>query len=155
MLAGDSTFWTDDQRHLLAGDDMATKATKPLDQWDWPVTRRETGLIEHLCPHGIGHPNPGSARWVAEGFGMDNDHTDDEIDANESAWLVHGCDGCCSHDSFPGYREALVHAHGIIRDQHRRLREYRDAVDFAVGLVDEIENPTTTEALLAERLEEV
>lgn len=39
-------------------------------------------LIERICPHGIGHPDPDSARFIAkqEGNGSIN---------------VHGCDGCC------------------------------------------------------------
>ena len=43
---------------------------------DWGVP-----LIERLCQHGIGHPDPDSVAWLMrmghEGFG------------------THGCDGCC------------------------------------------------------------
>lgn len=53
----------------------------------WPMHLRETNLIERLCPHGIGHPDPDSARamdfitWnrVDHPYGYDQ----------------HGCDGCC------------------------------------------------------------
>jgi len=46
--------------------------------------RRETGLVENICEHGIGHPAYGSALYQ------------DAIRGDEDgAWGVHGCDGCC------------------------------------------------------------
>lgn len=39
-------------------------------------------LIERICDHGIGHPDPDSASFIAKQEG------------NGSIW-VHGCDGCC------------------------------------------------------------
>lgn len=45
----------------------------------WPLTRRETGLLEAVCPDGIGHPIPESVS-----------HMGNEV------WGVHGCDGCCA-----------------------------------------------------------
>lgn len=43
---------------------------------DWPTHWREDRhIMERICPHGIGHPDP-DCRNAA----MDN---------------VHGCDGCC------------------------------------------------------------
>jgi hypothetical protein len=99
------------------------------DGWDWEehTIRRETTLIEHGCPHGVGHPNPGSARWVAEAIAIqrENDPKWDgdtgSIEELEDAWGIHGCDGCCAHESFPGFREAVIHAHKIIRRQHERI----------------------------------
>lgn len=46
--------------------------------------RRETGLIEHNCIHGIGHPAYASA-----------DYMDQLYDHDNGTWEVHGCDGCC------------------------------------------------------------
>jgi hypothetical protein len=41
---------------------------------EWPQNWREDrGIMERICPHGIGHPDP-------------DDPTTDKI---------HGCDGCC------------------------------------------------------------
>ena len=41
---------------------------------DWPTHWREDRhMMERLCPHGVGHPDP-------------DDITED---------TVHGCDGCC------------------------------------------------------------
>ncbi|MBL7487136.1 hypothetical protein [Frankia sp. AgW1.1] len=49
----------------------------------WPmVWRGDRGLIERLCPHKIGHPDPDSLAWLAA-RGIDDPG-------------VHGCDGCCS-----------------------------------------------------------
>lgn len=65
----------------------------------WHRLTRETGLIEWVCEHGIGHPDADScvhvARVMAERY-PDGGHTAD-------VWSVHGCDGCCCRDDFPGY----------------------------------------------------
>ena len=48
----------------------------------WVKTiRRETGLIEHICKHGIGHPDPDSLAWLKNRGSKDGG--------------IHGCDGCC------------------------------------------------------------
>lgn len=47
--------------------------------------RGDRGLMERICTHGVGHPDPD-----------DLDHkrrTRADYDAH--AWGVHGCDGCC------------------------------------------------------------
>ncbi len=49
-----------------------------------PMSLRETGLIERTCRHGVGHPDPDSAAWMARQLGHD-----------VVTWLTHGCDGCC------------------------------------------------------------
>ena len=45
---------------------------------------RESGLIERLCKHGVGHPDPDSASYMEEMMGHE-----------PGTWGVHGCDGCC------------------------------------------------------------
>jgi hypothetical protein len=51
---------------------------------DWPTHwRDELGLMERLCPHGIGHPDPDSLDYLT-GIGHEDRGT-------------HGCDGCCNH----------------------------------------------------------
>ncbi len=50
-----------------------------------PMLLRETTLVERLCQHGIGHPDPDSAAYVAKVHGDDT-----------STWMTHGCDGCCT-----------------------------------------------------------
>ena len=60
----------------------------------WTKLVRETGLIEHVCEHGVGHPDEASAHLVAERLGHPH-----------STWTTHGCEGCCSRDDFPGRTE--------------------------------------------------
>ena len=50
----------------------------------WRRITRETGLIEWVCEHGVGHPDMDSVHKMG----------------NE--WGIHGCDGCCSLEDFPG-----------------------------------------------------
>ncbi len=53
---------------------------------DWPqVWRPDRGLMERMCPHGIGHVDPDHISWVRENRG-------EKAAQVES---VHGCDGCC------------------------------------------------------------
>jgi hypothetical protein len=40
--------------------------------------RRDRGIMERTCPHGVGHPDPDEYRL-----------TQDPTEA------IHGCDGCC------------------------------------------------------------
>ncbi|WPH58237.1 hypothetical protein SEA_ALONE_123 [Streptomyces phage Alone3] len=51
------------------------------------LMREDRGfLIERICDHGIGHPDPDSASFMAKsGYGL-------------GIW-IHGCDGCCRDDS--------------------------------------------------------
>lgn len=51
----------------------------------WPkLWRSDKVMLERLCPHGVGHPDPdGAAYDIAAG----------------NAWkTTHGCDGCCEPD---------------------------------------------------------
>lgn len=54
--------------------------------------RSDRGLMERLCAHGIGHPDPDHVAFVRRVLG------------DELAWEhgVHGCDGCCAP---PGGRD--------------------------------------------------
>lgn len=40
--------------------------------------RNDRGIMERICPHGVGHPDPDDVR---------------------NADQIHGCDGCCKEDS--------------------------------------------------------
>lgn len=55
-----------------------------MDKPAWAVGQlhRETGLVEDICPHGIGHPN---ATWLER-----------HAPGDKLGLGVHGCDGCCS-----------------------------------------------------------
>lgn len=49
------------------------------------VLRTDWGapLIERLCVHGVGHPDPDSVAYLNRVTG-------------QSSWGRHGCDGCCT-----------------------------------------------------------
>lgn len=59
---------------------------------EWGRLRRETGLIEHICEHGVGHPNAGSMARLDDIYGP----------GSAGTWGIHGCDGCCQNEDFPG-----------------------------------------------------
>lgn len=53
---------------------------------DWLLNwRGDRRLMERICPHGIGHPDPDHLRYTIRTKGFDAA----EVEA------VHGCDGCC------------------------------------------------------------
>ena len=53
----------------------------PANDGDWPYNWRENGVMERICPHGVGHPDRDSVNFHKRG-GHD--------------WVaIHGCDGCC------------------------------------------------------------
>jgi hypothetical protein len=59
---------------------------------DWPMNLRMDGwafpLIERICPHGVGHPDPDSAAYLDKTNNL----------KPEYGYFVHGCDGCCRND---------------------------------------------------------
>ena len=56
------------------------------DKTPWVRTiRRASGLVEHVCQHGVGHPAIGSVLWL--------DRAGPE--GAKGSWGTHGCDGCC------------------------------------------------------------
>lgn len=48
--------------------------------------RSDRGLMERMCSHGIGHPDPDALAFRARG----------KSESWARADSVHGCDGCCS-----------------------------------------------------------
>ena len=52
---------------------------------DWPTNwRGDIGVMERICPHGIGHPDPDDL-FYKSALGI--------------TWpAIHGCDGCCSSE---------------------------------------------------------
>jgi len=52
---------------------------------DWPLHwRNDRALMERICPHGVGHPDPDDLAYG-------------EMVMPGTAWSrgIHGCDGCC------------------------------------------------------------
>lgn len=54
----------------------------------WPIVVRETTLVERICKHGVGHPDPDSLRYL-------------ERKHPRGMWGVHGCCGCCRKKPLP------------------------------------------------------
>jgi hypothetical protein len=49
----------------------------------WPIHwRGDRGILERLCEHGIGHPDPDQFQYWEE--------------TGQEWQSVHGCDGCCA-----------------------------------------------------------
>lgn len=48
----------------------------------WPINMRASRLVERVCSHGVGHPDPDSVAWFVR-CGVDH-------------MGIHGCCGCCS-----------------------------------------------------------
>lgn len=89
----------------------------------WSRTiRRETGLIEHICEHGIGHPAVGSADWKAI---MTKDNRED------NPWMVHGCDGCCSTPEWQiaSLKDSVWAANEIIVSHHKLFAQMKKEKD--------------------------
>lgn len=84
--------------------------------------RRETGLIEHLCEHEIGHPAYASADWIARV--NHKEASEFSLEENRNAWLVHGCDGCCNSTEWQiqSLKESVEIANQIII-QHKKYIE--------------------------------
>ena len=81
--------------------------------------RGDRGLMERVCPHGVGHPDP-----------------DDPKSSDYYEW-VHGCDGCCagaypyipskyeldepSEPSIQYEINPIKQIFGVLRSQHKRI----------------------------------
>lgn len=48
--------------------------------------RADRGLMERICPHGIGHPDPDDIAYKRLSRGAEYAHYE----------AIHGCDGCCA-----------------------------------------------------------
>lgn len=60
---------------------------------DFPTHwRADRQLMERICPHGIGHPDPDSIAFIRR------------MDGEKRAGIesVHGCDGCCAKEEANG-----------------------------------------------------
>lgn len=61
----------------------------------WPMHwRGDTKVMERLCPHGIGHPDPDHMAYVTS-----LEASVDDDDSGDMSWQgIHGCDGCCTNE---------------------------------------------------------
>ena len=65
----------------------------------WPVHVRldKAALVERVCMHGVGHPDPDSMQYIKERHGPH--------------YGTHGCDGCCkppSPEDFEALRQRII-----------------------------------------------
>lgn len=75
---------------------------------EWPTVVRHDKhcLVERICQHGVGHPDPDSLAWLAKGAPGLHTIPDGlfEVEARPVVVLtedleslgVHGCCGCCA-----------------------------------------------------------
>lgn len=74
VLEGGQTLVNVHDETVCAGNRCTIHNLSDHHMRSWPQNFREDrGIMERLCPHGVGHPDP-------------DDPTTD---------TVHGCDGCC------------------------------------------------------------
>jgi hypothetical protein len=53
---------------------------------DWPMLwRSDRALLERVCCHGIGHPDPDHLTYLRDMYGVDHAQCES----------IHGCCGCC------------------------------------------------------------
>lgn len=59
---------------------------------------------EYQCEHGVGHPGMNRVLAVAKMQSIAKDKTVDEELCKRQIEVcsIHGCDGCCSREDFPG-----------------------------------------------------
>ena len=68
--------------------------------------RGDRGIMERICDHGVGHPDPDEYRVLN---GLDDG--------------IHGCDGCCQDGTDEDYIN-YIHQHRI--DQYEKMRALRE-----------------------------
>jgi hypothetical protein len=106
------------------------KSKKPIknverteDTGPWIKTvRRENGIIEHICKHGVGHPAMGSVDFMTQVNG-------------DNAYGIHGCDGCCSDPEWK-----LADAQNGCRIANRYIINLMKLFDVPAKRVDKLVN---------------
>lgn len=83
--------------------------------------RSDRGLMERVCLHGVGHPDPDDVEYVRRTRG------------ERDAWAqgVHGCDGCCLEGGREKLEERIAE---LDRKQLEEIAKYYDFTD--VGNLD-------------------
>lgn len=71
-----------------AGEFCCIHNPSPHGMRDWPMMwRADRYLMERICPHGVGHPDPDDLAHKHRIM--------DQVEYDKFAFGVHGCDGCC------------------------------------------------------------
>jgi hypothetical protein len=81
-----------------AGEFCCIHNPSPHHMVTWPLNwRADRGIMERICPHGTGHPDPDCSAYRKRAYEARGPRFDEdgwEIDGWDSG--VHGCEGCCS-----------------------------------------------------------
>jgi hypothetical protein len=88
MQVGDATMVNVHPATACAGRVCVVHAPSDHHMRTWDLNwRGDRGLMERICPHGVGHPDPDDMLYQAS-VGRE--------------WQgVHGCDGCCRPSGRP------------------------------------------------------
>jgi hypothetical protein len=92
---------------------------------DAPIHIRldKAGLVERICPHGVGHDDPDSVAYMQ---------------AHGAKWAgVHGCDGCCTDDRHTTARSiGLINANVELFAEFLkgRMPDQADEINLSVAL---------------------
>lgn len=79
-------FWTHSAKDCMFPERCAVHNRSDHIMRGFPqLWRSDRALMERLCPHGIGHPDPDHLYFVRMTHGEDTARTEG----------IHGCDGCC------------------------------------------------------------
>lgn len=101
-----------------------SKPSDPKVPWVQTI-RRESGLIEHICEHGVGHPALGSVQFL-------------ELQGMEMMG-VHGCCGCC-HDpewKLADAQEGLEIANKLLFNLIKEKKKFKEEIK---ALKEEVAN---------------
>lgn len=92
----------------------------------WPINIRydRNCLVERVCKHGVGHPDPDSVAYLEE-KGIDDG--------------VHGCDGCCLGKNEPTIQTLVVDANKLRLKEEARAEMKRIVLAFFEGDKDKTE----------------
>jgi hypothetical protein len=85
---------------VCGGRDIPCCVHNPSDHHmvGWPMNwRADTGVMERICVHGVGHPDPDHMAYVCSLTPGHDCEDESECEYPHLEWQgIHGCCGCCS-----------------------------------------------------------
>lgn len=87
------------------------------------TVRRENGVIENMCEHGVGHPAFGSADYWWRVSGREDE---------DNPLHIHGCDGCCRSNEWKieDLRNGVIIGNKHLVSTQRALKVARSEIEF-------------------------
>lgn len=87
MLIGGQVIVHSHDPKLCRGEDCCLHNVSDHHMKHWPQNwRGDRGIMERMCMHGVGHPDPDDMSHLLRTYGR----------RRSDAEFVHGCDGCCN-----------------------------------------------------------